>query len=573
MGVPCRCSSPAIRYVRDRGNNRESRERPARKDNGLYYAWESVAAEDCAAFLSENVGAADQERTKNQNQKRAGTAMKVVLVNPNSQAEVYQDLSENLTAIAPPIWCRLIKSYLRNKGIPAVIVDAGAFGTSPENTAEIVADICKGESSLVVVVVHGHNPSATTQTMPSAIATCKAIRDHVPQVPLLALGGHVAALPQGSLVETGADFVCTGEGPVTVCELALCLESHGRIEDVHGIGYSGDGIYAQNPPAPNVWDLTEMPGGCWDVLPMQIYRAHNHHAWTNDFERKPYATIYTSLGCPHNCLFCQIQTPFRQGDLLKHSGKIANSYRLWPTDLIMEEIVNLVETYGVTNIRIDDEMFLLNKNHVESICKAVTERYGDSLNFWAYTRIDTVRDEKLLDTMRAAGVKWLCPGIESESNDVRDGIDKGQYGRADIIKACNMMRDHGINILANFIFGLPTDTVESMERTFQLGLEIMPEFWNGYSCMALPGSALYRDHPYDGAEGGWLSYAQYSKWTKPMPTETLTPAQVLRFRDTAARRFFSDQSYQAMVVKKFGPRALDEVKHIAGHKIERSLLS
>ena len=42
---------------------------------------------------------------------------------------------------------------------------------------------------------------------------------------MLLVGGHVAALPERTLVEEDADFVCTGEGPYTVMELLQALKS------------------------------------------------------------------------------------------------------------------------------------------------------------------------------------------------------------------------------------------------------------------------------------------------------------------------------------------------------------
>jgi len=42
------------------------------------------------------------------------------------------------------------------------------------------------------------------------------------------VGGHVAALPEHTLQEEAADFVCSGEGPYTVLELLETLKS-GRL--------------------------------------------------------------------------------------------------------------------------------------------------------------------------------------------------------------------------------------------------------------------------------------------------------------------------------------------------------
>ena len=47
--------------------------------------------------------------------------------------------------------------------------------------------------------------------------------------------------------------------------------------------------------------------------------------------------------------------------------------------------------------------------------------------------------------------------------------------------------------MANYIFGLPGDTKETMRKTFDLSLELCTVGWNTYAAMALPGSLLYKN--------------------------------------------------------------------------------
>ena len=73
---------------------------------------------------------------------------------------------------------------------------------------------------------------------------------------------------------------------------------------------------------------TEMPGIAWDHSPMDLYRAHNLHCF-GGLTRKPYASIYTTLGCPYRCGFCCIQAPFKSGEKELGYQPSVNSYRLW----------------------------------------------------------------------------------------------------------------------------------------------------------------------------------------------------------------------------------------------------
>ncbi len=61
------------------------------------------------------------------------------------------------------------------------------------------------------------------------------------------------------------------------------------------------------------------------------------------------------------------------------------------------------------------------------LCELLKERgYGEILNMWAYSRIDTVKRPENLKLIREAGIKWLCLGIESGDKKVRLRGNKGQ---------------------------------------------------------------------------------------------------------------------------------------------------
>ena len=50
-----------------------------------------------------------------------------------------------------------------------------------------------------------------------------------------------------------------------------------------------------------------------------------------------------------------------------------------------------------------------------------------------------------------------------------------------------------IEVMANYIYGLPGDTKETMKKTYDLSLELCTAGWNTYAAMALPGSQLYKN--------------------------------------------------------------------------------
>ncbi len=492
----------------------------------------------------------------------------LVIVNPGHRSVAYQGLGDELAAIEPPVWAGLIATYVRNKGHSVALIDANAEDLSPEHVAVRIQAM---KPILVAIVVYGHNPSASTQVMPAAGAVCSAIKNLDPSTTILLVGGHVAALPERSLREEEADYVCGGEGPITVVELIEALRDSADpdLRLVRDLWYWDGGRVRQSAPAPLIGSLdTDLPGIAWDLLPMPRYRAHNWHCFENIGLRQPYAALYTTLGCPFHCSFCCIQAPFKRGEQALNMRESLNSYRYWSPQAVLSEIDRLVTTYGVRNFKFADEMFVLNRKHVHAICRGLIDRRYD-LNIWAYARVDTVRDETA-EIMRRAGIKWLAFGIEAANERVRDAVEKG-YDQDDIFTTVEQVRKGGTYVAANYMFGLPDDDLTSMQATLALAQDLNTEYANFYCTMAYPGSALYRQALRDDwpLPDCWSGYSQLAADSFPLPTRHLTSADVLRFRDAAFRAYFSNSRYQHMMHERFGEGTVAHINRMTQLRLPR----
>ena len=491
----------------------------------------------------------------------------LVLINPGSRAKIYQSLGARLTAVENPVWAGLIATFIRKKGFSVAIIDAEADELSPEQTAERVESM---DPTLVALVVYGHQPSASTQNMTGASAIATAIKHINPDRPLLMLGGHVASLPERTLAEEACDFVARDEGLYTIVDLLEGYRAtpYPPLGKVRGLVYREHGRTVSNAAAPLVKDLdNDMPGVAWDLLPMSKYRAHNWHC-LGHLQRQPYAAIYTTLGCPYHCSFCCIQAPFKSGEQAAGLNTDVNSYRFWTPQRVIEEIDVLVNTYGVRNIKFADEMFVLNQRHVLGICDLIIER-GYDLNIWAYARVDTVKDS-MLDKLKRAGFTWLALGIEAADDRVLTDVDK-RYEVGEVYDTVRKIKAAGINIIGNFIFGLPEDTAETMLKTLNLALDLSCEFANFYSAMAYPGSPLYEEAVRRGWKlpDTWSGYSQHAVNTLPLPTRHLSAADVLRFRDQAFTVYYTHQPYLDMIREKFGEDTLAHIREMTSHRLER----
>jgi radical SAM superfamily enzyme YgiQ (UPF0313 family) len=367
--------------------------------------------------------------------------------------------------------------------------------------------------------------------------------------------------------EEAVDFACNGEGPATICQLLEALSSpEPDLSKVEGLVWWDGGPFRQvrnNPKAPLIKDLeADLHGNVWHLLPMEKYRAHNWQCFGDLERRKPYASVYTSLGCPFQCTFCCINAPFG-----------ANKYRMRTPKSVVAELENLYSTYGVKTFKIIDEMFILNERHVNAICNLLAAKeFSRELNIWAYARVDTVKPRQLA-LLRAAGIRWLALGIESGSKHVRDGAEKS-LDQAEIVEIVKAIQAAGINVIGNFIFGLPDDDIETMRQTLDLAKELNCEFANFYSAMAYPGSHLYDlaiENKWELPDA-WTGFSQHSYDSKPMRTERVPAAEVLRFRDAAFHEYFEDARYLGMISKKFGAETQQHIENMARVRLRRKLL-
>ena len=128
--------------------------------------------------------------------------------------------------------------------------------------------------------------------------------------------------------------------------------------------------------------------------------------------------------------------------------------------------------------------------------------------------------------------------------------------------------------MANYIFGLPGDTKETVKKTFDLSLELCTAGWNTYGAMALPGSYLYKKALDEGKQlpDTYEGFSFHSYDTQPLPTETLEPYQILKFRDKAFDEYHNNQKFLDKIKRKFGNNASKNIQEMTKIKLKRKII-
>jgi len=492
----------------------------------------------------------------------------VLFVHANASQKIYQDLAKDFSAIEPPIWAGMLASHCRLKGFSVDILDCEALHLNEEESAQKIAG---APARRVCFVVYGQQPSASSQNMAGATSLADAVKQLEPDCRIIFVGGHIAALPREVLERhKSIDFVCQNEGVYTISNLLKTNLKDG-LAQVDGLGFRDGAGIVLNKPSPIVAkaDLArDLPGIAWDLLPLKNYRTALWHSYPNNSQRQPFAALYTSLGCPMKCSFCMINIINRQENEYSDGSAV---FRFWEPEHIIKEF-DYLASQGITNIKIADELFVLNANHFLKLCELIIQR-GYKFNIWCYSRVDTVRDQ-YLSTLKKAGVNWLALGIESGNTRVRKDVTKGRFEDVDIRAVVGKIREHGINVIGNYIFGLPEDDLESMQMTLDLAMEMNTEEANFYSAMAYPGSPLYGIAKKEGWKlpAGYAGFSQHSYEGQPLPTKYLTAEQVLAFRDEAWMKYHTNPKFLELLRQKFGQAAVDETIKSTRIKLKRKIL-
>jgi len=496
-----------------------------------------------------------------------------LFINPGNAQNLYQELSKKYAAIEPNIWAGMLANSCLSIGLSAEILDANLYRFSPQDVADKIKEY---NPKTVIFVVTGQNPNASTCSMSGAVAEADMIQCLHPEIFIVFVGPHVNALPIETLEKHPfIDICCTNEGVYSIRNLLSCDLSK-DLSKIKGIAYRDrtDGkIYLNDAEMIVPQDKLEqdLPGIAWHLLPsLDQYRTGIWHCEWNPNLVSPFASLYTSLGCPMRCDFCMINIINRTDNDNTLSAKNFNTWRSWSPEFIIKQFDYLAE-HNVKQIKIADEMWVYKPQHFMRICDLIIERRYD-FNIWGYARVDMTQP-KYLETMRKAGVRMLGIGIESGNKDIRSSVDKGKFNQDTIHNIVRLMKDNDINPGGNYLFGLPNDTIETMQETLDLALELLCENSNFYATVALPGSNLYLQAKKDGIKlpNKYEDYSFYAKDHIPLPTKYLTSAEVLQFRDEAFMKYFTNHSFLELIRNKFGQIALNSIQEMTKITLTRTI--
>ncbi|PKO21731.1 MAG: hypothetical protein CVU38_13190 [Chloroflexi bacterium HGW-Chloroflexi-1] len=343
------------------------------------------------------------------------------------------------------------------------------------------------------------------------------------------LGGpHLTLMPEESIgpEHPEVDYVIKGEAEESIVELVDTLEGRGAMEAVHGLYWRRNGAMVVNAPARLTPDLDAIPYPAHDLY--KIGRYANLQPLTDGLDKKARAyTIMTSRGCPYKCTYCS-------------KPITGNTWRPRSVENVIGEWRWLVKDLRATEIGLTDDIWNLKLDRAKALCRAII---AEGLNTVPWVTVHGMKvnhtDAELFQLMKAAGCKRVGFGVESgDPHILRDVIKKGQT--VDMARdAFRWARDAGLQTMGFFIFGMPEENAEAMEKTIRLALELDPDLANFMLATPYPGTEMYDVIKQHGNifANEWQDYAIHSDKARfSMPG--YDPDLAVRKWKEAYRRFY-----------------------------------
>ena len=335
--------------------------------------------------------------------------------------------------------------------------------------------------------------TCSSASYPRCVETAKAVKEVLPSCKVVVGGWHPSYMPDSMLQHPEIDYVVMGEGERAMTELATCItngEDLKAIAQVAGLAYRHKGKIVKTPQK-FIKNMDEIPFLARHLLPMHLYEREIPF-----LNVKPFDTMNIARGCPFNCIYCETRRLWGQ------------TCRAFSPQRVIDEIKHMMANYGTKGIYFVGDNFTINKKRTIALCELMKQSKLD-IEWVCDTRADMISRD-LLKSMKEAGCRTIWFGVESGSPRILEKINKG-ITNEQTIQAFKLCREEGIQTASSFILGIPGETLEDMEVTYNFAKKLDPDWAQFNVYVAVPGSGLYDEVMQKGLcdrVDGFLTYVK-----------------------------------------------------------------
>jgi radical SAM superfamily enzyme YgiQ (UPF0313 family) len=338
--------------------------------------------------------------------------------------------------------------------------------------------------------------TATTPQLPAAAKIVHVIREVRPDAKIILGGPHVT-------------LVCAALKREKKIGLSgRATRAYAQLEQMFDVLVAGDGedaiFWAIQPDCPKHVDADNPSGSLFmtnerlNELPWPARHLVDVDSYHYTIEGHRALSLIAQLGCPFACGFCG----GRESPMLRR-------IRTRTTENIVNEVVHLNQTYGVTGIMFYDDELNVNQSMVElmnGIAEA-QQKLGVELRLRGFIKSQLFTDQQA-EAMYRAGFRWILVGFESGSERILENINK-KANRSENTRCMEIAHRHGLKVKALMSIGHPGESEQTVMETRDWLLEVKPADFDCTVITTYPGTP-YFDHAIKHRE-------QENVWTYTYP--------------------------------------------------------
>ncbi len=374
---------------------------------------------------------------------------------------------------------RTLQSFIKSKGYDTetIFFKNKIFSHLSEPT--------KNEINLLINKIKGINPDIICISVRSSfsnivIKISNLIKKYMPDSIIIWGGTHATICPEECIKYS--DFVCVGEGELSLLEFIQNIEKNKSVDNIPNFWIKKENKIIKNELRPLIQDL--------DKLPLPDYSKENKYYIDNNelnsgdpiLESNKYH-IMASRGCPFKCSFCSNSYLHN----LFH-GK-GNYIRKRSVESVIKELILAKEVFK--NLKIIfflDEVFPSDKDWINKFAEEYKHKIG--IDFWCEFH-PSVINEDTIKILKSAGLKEVITGIQTGSQRVRYSIFKRYISDEQIINTSRILKKYSIIPTYDIILDNPYETEKDMKQSIEMLLKIpRPYNISLFSLINLPKTEL-----------------------------------------------------------------------------------
>ncbi len=335
-----------------------------------------------------------------------------------------------------PLGVLYLAGELQRNGHNVKISDC-QLQSSTLSANDVILNTLQGSSKIVGI-------SCMSDLMPAVLLAATAYKMQSPETTIILGGPGPASVAKSVLLNFPAvDYIVTGEGEITLCELVSAVQKETKVSAIKGLCYRDNNGFVQcTEPRSRIENLDRLHPLPYSAISFESYAS--------------VSPISTSRGCTYGCSFCDVNGIWqRQVTRRTIEGVLQELNYLW--------------NYGRAKIAIVDDTFILDRNRVNIFCQFLRDAQLP-ISWHCNARINLI-DKPLLSAMAEAGCQSLFFGVESGSNLVLKRIHKA-FNTEQVESAIRLAARYMPMVTASFIWGFPFESWEDFQQTREIYLSL-----------------------------------------------------------------------------------------------------